>query len=107
MQLQCLFVDRRLTGVHDGTNLDEVMKLFEEELPLAFNTCFPSCEDWMPVAIGYLFTRLAAQLTARFVGGLPLARNHVWLQTSIDFTTHAFAAARKLKTYYKPLRPFL
>ena len=41
------------------------------------------------------------------IGGLTLSRNDEWLRTSLDFTTDSFAAAQRLKTYPKPLRPLV
>ena len=86
---------------------DDVLPPIADEIPIAFDAAIPKHDDWTPVAIGEAFTNIIAQLSGRFVGGLHLARNPEWLQTSVDFTNDAFAAAQKLKTYPKWLRPIM
>lgn len=78
-----------------------------EEIPVAFESVFPPCEDWTPIAVADAFTEIVAQATGRLVGGLALSRNKEWLRTSIDFTIDAFMAAQKLKSYPKYLRPIM
>ncbi|KAI9878965.1 MAG: hypothetical protein M1830_010019 [Pleopsidium flavum] len=80
-------------------SLPTVLPHVEEEIAVAFSKVIPPCEDWTPIPIADAFKRIVAQASGRMIGGLTLARNPQWLQTSIDFTTDSWMAAQRMKSY--------
>lgn len=59
----------------------------------------PECKDWTDIALADTMRTMIARASSRMMGGLALSRNREWLETSVSFTTNAWMAAQRLKSW--------
>jgi cytochrome P450 len=84
-----------------------IMPPVNDEILHGFRTIMPPCDEWTSVKIAGVFKQMIARASNRMMGGTTLSRNDRWIQTSLDFTTDAFMAAQRLKTFPIWLRPIV
>lgn len=82
-------------------NLGNFVEPMWEECVFGFQKYMPSCEDWTAVKPYHVFAKIVALISGRMLVGEDLCRNELWIRLSIDFSTHAFGAARKLRSENK------
>lgn len=79
--------------------IEHVIPAISDEIQQAFIDTLPPCEDWTTVPVADTVRLIIARASSRMMGGLQLSRNSEWLETSVSFTTNAWMAAQRLKTY--------
>lgn len=86
-------------------NLSRLNQQLREELLQFLGTEFPPCDDWTPVKVQPVALRVVARMTGRTFVGPDLCRTEQWMDTSINFAVHVFAAVIKLQFFPDWLRP--
>ncbi|SPN98818.1 related to cytochrome P450 monooxygenase (lovA) [Cephalotrichum gorgonifer] len=86
-------------------SLTRLVPQLKEELEHITATEFPECKDWAPVKFHPFGLRAVARMSGRAFVGAEINRREQWMDTSINFATHVFAAVVKLQHYPPWLRP--
>ncbi|KAL8733904.1 MAG: hypothetical protein Q9181_003412 [Wetmoreana brouardii] len=99
-------------GNHVAPLVDESEFGFAQELPAcegeSILTLGDKCsilEAWTAVNVHPTFLQIVGRTSARIFVGLPLCRNPVWLETSIDFARCVFLGSGILKVIPSVIRP--
>lgn len=67
----------------------------------------PACEDWTPIHVFELLTKIVAKLSGRIFVGPDLFLQKEYLEMSLSYTHELMAAQRRIKTMRPFLRPIL
>lgn len=68
-----------------------------EQCVFGFEKYMPPCHEWTAVKPYHIFARIVALISGRVLVGEELCRNESWIRLSMEFSSHAFGAARKLR----------
>lgn len=79
-------------------NLGNFVGAMQEECEYGFGRYMPVTQEWSVVMPYHVFAKVVALISSRVLVGPELCRDEGWLRLSIEFSTHAFGAARKLRT---------
>lgn len=74
-----------------------MIPLLVDELEYALGVELPHCEEWVPLDLNIVVTRIISRLTSRTWVGLPLCRNDDWHDANLYTTTNIFYTALILK----------
>lgn len=86
--------------------LGSVVATFASEVEYALDVEMPACkDDWVPVDMNLIMTRVISRLTSRTWVGQELARNDAWHTANIETTEQIFITALILKCLPGFLRP--
>ena len=87
----------RVVRVELTRNLGNFVGAMQEECEYGFGRYLPVGQEWEVVKPYHIFEKVVAGISSRVLVGPELCRDEGWLRLSIEFSTHAFGAARKLR----------
>ncbi|KAH7115000.1 cytochrome P450 [Dendryphion nanum] len=90
---------------HLTQRLGTLIAPLNEETVFAFQQEIPECREWTPVPVQPALLQIVGRVTSRVFVGRKLARDKIWLQTSIGYATCVFLASGILKMFPSFLRP--
>lgn len=79
-------------------SLGNFVEAMNEECLYGFERYMPVSPDWTIVKPYHVFAKIVALISGRVLVGKDLCRNEDWIRLSMEFSTHAFGAARKLRS---------
>ena len=79
-------------------NLGNFVLAMNEECVYGFEKYMPCTEEWQTVKPYHVFARIVALISGRVLVGKELCRNEDWIRLSMEFSSHAFGAARTLRS---------
>ncbi|GKZ68719.1 hypothetical protein AnigIFM50267_003461 [Aspergillus niger] len=103
---------------HEGIFLEVINKKITQGLgqlttPLSretiavLNEKLPDSGEWLPFTFAQEIPHIVARLSSLVFLGEKICRDKQWLDVSVNYTIHAFVAARDLRLYPTVLRPFV
>lgn len=99
MCISCSDSGTKVVRVDITRNLGNFVDAMNEECIYGFEKYMPCHgESWQIVKPYHVFARIVALISGRVLVGEELCRNEDWIRLSMDFSTHAFGAARTLRS---------
>ncbi|PIA92053.1 Ent-kaurene oxidase [Cercospora beticola] len=79
-------------------NLGNFVQAMNEECVYGFEKYMPVENEWQNIKPYHVFARIVALISGRVLVGQQLCRDEAWIRLSMEFSTHAFGAARTLRS---------
>ncbi|KAF2208457.1 hypothetical protein CERZMDRAFT_49304 [Cercospora zeae-maydis SCOH1-5] len=79
-------------------NLGNFVQAMNEECVYGFGKYMPVSGEWLAIKPYHIFARIVALISGRVLVGQELCRDEDWIRLSMEFSTHAFGAARSLRS---------
>ncbi|KAI5364932.1 Putative cytochrome P450 [Septoria linicola] len=79
-------------------SLGNFVQSMNEECVHGFQKYLPVSKDWQVVKPYHVLAKIVALISGRVLVGKELCRNEDWIRLSMEFSTHAFGAARTLRS---------
>lgn len=87
-------------------SIGRVLEELQKESAFAIPDTLGPCDDWTEIPVYQKSLHIVALLSGRVFVGYPLCRNSEWVQTTINYTIHAFGVAQhllKVPSFIRPL----
>ncbi|KAM3418000.1 hypothetical protein BST61_g6211 [Cercospora zeina] len=79
-------------------NLGNFVQAMNEECVYGFEKYMPVSGEWLATKPYHIFAKIVALISGRVLVGQELCRDEDWIRLSMEFSTHAFGAARTLRS---------
>ncbi|PWY78246.1 cytochrome P450 [Aspergillus heteromorphus CBS 117.55] len=87
--------------------LDKLISPLSRESAMVLREKLPESNEWVALAFAQEIPYMIARLSSLVFLGEKLCRDKQWLDVSVNYTIHAFFAARDLRLYPSILRPLV
>ena len=88
-------------------NTPAVLASFQAEVEYAVNKMIGPCTEWTAIKPRYAMSRIASIMSGRAFVGLPLSREEVWVEATVDYTAGVSRAWLVLRLIPWPIRFFV